>query len=236
MDPVRGSATVLAEAAAEGQYSYSSQYLQDPIPAGGGMFKTKKLNYDVPPRLRHFKKLTRFWDKAGSEGEGDWSAGVLIGKSSDDRIWVLDVKRFQEEAAERERIILETADNDLAVLGKLPKVNVRTGVEQEPGSSGKESADATVQMLAGHVAFKKPASGSKTRRAEPFAAQVSAGSKNEKGNVWIARKANGEAYEWESAYVEELKFFPFGKNDDQVDGSSGAFNDIFVTPKQAGVF
>jgi phage terminase large subunit-like protein len=50
-------------------------------------------------------------------------------------------------------------------------------VEQEPGSGGKESAEATIRNLAGHICIAdKPGAGrSKELRAEPFAAQVQGG-------------------------------------------------------------
>jgi predicted phage terminase large subunit-like protein len=32
--------------------------------------------------------------------------------------------------------------------------------------------------------------------------------------------------EWNRPYVEELRQFPAGKHDDQVDASAGAFNDL----------
>ena len=49
-------------------------------------------------------------------------------------------------------------------------------VEQEPGSGGKESVEATIRMLAGFVAEADRVTGSKEVRADPFAAQWQAGS------------------------------------------------------------
>jgi phage terminase large subunit-like protein len=45
-------------------------------------------------------------------------------------------------------------------------------IEQEPGSGGKESADATIRRLAGCVVHADRPTGDMTR-AEPFAAQAS---------------------------------------------------------------
>jgi predicted phage terminase large subunit-like protein len=58
-------------------------------------------------------------------------------------------------------------------------------------------------------------------RAEPFSAQAEA------GNVKVLRAA------WNAAYFDELCAFPNGTNDDQVDGSSGAFNRIVPVAAQA---
>ena len=56
-------------------------------------------------------------------------------------------------------------------------------------------------------------------RAEPFAAQVNA------GNVAIVRAA------WNGALVEEMRSFPNGKHDDQIDAEAGAFNSIALGPR-----
>jgi predicted phage terminase large subunit-like protein len=69
--------------------------------------------------------------------------------------------------------------------------------------------------LAGFNVSVLPVSGDKITRAEPFAAQVNA------GNVRLIRG------DWNKAYIDELKLFPLGANDDQVDGSADAFNTLF---------
>jgi predicted phage terminase large subunit-like protein len=33
--------------------------------------------------------------------------------------------------------------------------------------------------------------------------------------------------DWNRAFIEELRFFPFGKHDDQVDAASTVFNKLF---------
>ena len=56
-------------------------------------------------------------------------------------------------------------------------------VEQEPGSGGKEWAEATIRNLRGHRVFADRVTGSKEVRAEPFAAQVQG------NNVWLVAGA-----------------------------------------------
>jgi len=87
-------------------------------------------------------------------------------------------------------------------------------VEQEPGSGGKESAEATIRMLAGYRAYADKVTGDKVVRAEPFASQV------QNSNVWLV--AGG----WHRDYLDEMESFPFGKAKDQVDASAGAFHRI----------
>jgi predicted phage terminase large subunit-like protein len=85
------------------------------------------------------------------------------------------------------------------------------GIEQEPGSGGKESVERTISNLAGYSVYADKVTGSKEVRAEPFAAQVQG------GNVYLV------AGDWHYAYLDELESFPAGKWKDQVDASAGAF-------------
>ena len=72
-------------------------------------------------------------------------------------------------------------------------------------------------MLAGYVVLSSPETGDKQTRAEPLAAQVNV------GNVTMIPG------DWNHAYREELRSFPYGKYDDQVDASSRAFMELTAT-------
>ena len=146
----------------------------------------------------------RYWDKAGSEGVGAFTVGVRMHKLANDTLLIDDVIRGQWASEERERIIKQTAQAD----GQ----NVIIGIEQEPGSGGKESAEATIRNLAGFSCFKECPTGDKIFRADPFSVQVN------NGNVQML------VGDWNHTYTEELRFFPFSTYKDQVDASSGAFN------------
>jgi len=199
-DPVRLHRKILTEAKSNGEFYYSGQFLQHPVPAGGLMFKIERIRIDTPPA--EWKTRVRYWDKAGSHDSGAYTVGVLIGKDKNDHLWILDVVRGQWDAAAREARIKQTALLD----GKT----VVVGVEQEPGSGGKESAENTVKNLLGYrVRLDRP-TGDKVLRADPFAAQVNA------SNVSMASGP------WNAAYLEELEYFPQSRYKDQVDASSGA--------------
>jgi predicted phage terminase large subunit-like protein len=151
-------------------------------------------------------------------GTGARSSGVLMGEWFDDtaglpamrnKYVVADVINVREEAAEREAIIKQTAATDKVRFGY-----VETWVEQEPGSGGKESAQATVGNLAGFTCNFERVTGSKEVRADPFASQASVG------------KVKLLAAKWNSEYLEELEQFPLGRLKDEVDASSGAFNKL----------
>jgi predicted phage terminase large subunit-like protein len=122
---------------------------------------------------------------------------------------VVDVRRGQWSALDRERVIKQTAEVDREVY---PATKIY--LEQEPGSGGKESAEASVRMLAGFSAAADRVTGNKEVRADPFAAQWQG------GNVKLVRG------DWNREYLNEHEHFPAGKYKDQVDASSGAFNRI----------
>ncbi len=90
----------------------------------------------------------------------------------------------------------------------------RIAGEQEPGSGGKDSAGAFIKLLNGFSVQTEKTSGSKELRADPLSAQINA------GNFRIVRG------DWNADYIEELRQFPRGRHDDQVDATSLAFNRI----------
>jgi len=208
LDPIRLSRTVLEEAKANLlEYGYAGQYLQSPVPPEGGLFKIERIHIEdgVPNCLMK----VRFWDKAGTAGAGAFTAGILMGQDEQNRFWIDDVIRVQMDSGEREKLIKQTT--------QLDGPDVIAGVEQEPGSGGKESAENTVRNLAGFITEIVRPTGDKVTRALPFSAQVNI------GNVYM-RKA-----EWNKAYLNELILFPNSKYKDQVDASSGAFTILTQT-------
>lgn len=182
----------------------------------GELFKREWFADLLTERPGFLTSWVRYWDKAGTEGGGDWTAGVLIGRAGA-TFYVLDVVRGQWSPAQRATVIRQTAALDAAVC---PRYSV--WVEQEPGSGGKESALATITDLAGYDVHAEPVTGSKVVRAQPFAAQCEA------GNVRLI--AGG----WNAAYLNELCAFPAGPHDDQVDASSGAFAKLAAVQHKSG--
>jgi predicted phage terminase large subunit-like protein len=188
--------------------SWQAIYQQNPIVVGGGIFPIEKLQVLPSWDRNGILKSVRYWDKAGSKDAGAHTAGVLMHRMKDGRFVIEHVARGQWGALEREQRIKSWAEHDKGMLRHTP---YEIGVEQEPGSGGKESAEATLRMLAGYRCFADRVTGSKEIRAEPLAAQVQA------GNVFL------KAGNWHSAFLEECESFPNGKFKDQVDAAAGAF-------------
>jgi predicted phage terminase large subunit-like protein len=190
--------------------SWESLYQQNPIIAGGGELPIEKLRI-LPHLIR--SKITRsalYWDKGGSVGkDAAYTAGVLMHKLDNDTFVIEHIARGRWSTFERERQIKSYSDAD---TGRCSNLDV--WIEQEPGSAGKESAEATIRSLAGLRVHAHRVTGSKQVRAQPFAAQVQA------GNVWLL------AGDWVQDFFEECEAWPNGKYKDQVDAAAGAFNKL----------
>lgn len=216
LDPVRLDWDSLLELEARlGQYGYAGQIGQDPTPPGGGMFKVDHFRMvENPPPPVDYVRSVRYWDKAATEGRGAFTTGVKMSLLAHGKYIVEDVVRGQWSTEDREDIIREVAEAD--------GYDVAIFVEQEPGSGGKESAEATVRNLSGYACYADPPQGSKAFRADSFSVQVNY------GNVLLLKG------EWNYEYIEEHRFFPHGTYKDQVDASSGAFR-ILTGKREARV-
>lgn len=218
MDPVRLPRSVLNEYFKQlGTYGYAGQINQHPVPREGAMFAVDKIRIETPPTS--WLMRVRYWDKAGTEGGGARTAGVLMGLDTQKRFWFLDVQKGQWGIGNRNARMQATAERD--------GYAIMIWVEQEPGSGGLESAQNTVKQLKGYRVRADrvgPSEGNKLRRAEPLADEV------DRGNVYMAPG------EWNADLLEELEYFPKSKFKDQVDGSSGAFNKLNKPLLRAGAW
>ena len=176
------------------------------VQLSGGVLDVSKLGFFVDGE---FENRVRFWDLAATVqkdgSDPDWSVGVLLAVK-DGEYQVQDIQRFRLAPAD-----VETRIRTQSQVDGL-KVSIR--MEQEPGSAGKITIDHYARrVLQGHSFQGVPSTGSKAERARPLAAAIS--------NELV--KLRGEA-PWVRDLVNEMRSFPLGTHDDQVDAMSGAFN------------
>lgn len=185
-----------------GGLHWSALYQGAPTQPQGNRFKREWFGFiDSAPEGA---VRIRYWDKAATAGgRGAFTAGVRMAKA-DGKFYIENVVRGRWSAGERENVIRQTAELD----GR----DVQIWMEQEPGSGGKESAQATIQNLAGFAVYAERATGSKDARMEPFAVQC------QNGAVLLVRAP------WNGSYLDELCSIPTGTYRDQADASAGAFN------------
>lgn len=186
-------------------YVFAGQYRQLPAPPAGGFFKPNMIGVvDALPATT--KQGCRAWDLGATADGGDYTAGPKIFDGGDGYWYIADMVRGQFGPDEVETTIKNTASRD--------GVNIKIRLPQDPGQAGKSQAKSFVKKLSGYSVVAKPVSGDKATRAQPFAAQVNI------GNVRMLRGA------WNDDLIEELRNFPNGTHDDQIDGCSDAFNEL----------
>ncbi len=191
---------------------WSAAYQQDPRPDTGALFRVPRIGtIDAEPAGLTY---TRAWDLAATAaaegGDPDWTVGLKLGRDGAGRTYVADIIRLRGGPHEVEQAIMNPAQRD----GR----GVPVGLPQDPGQAGKQQVAWLTGRLAGFRVMASPETGSKVTRASPVAAQVDA------GNVAVVRAP------WNAAFVEELRDFPHGRKDDQVDALARAFAMLTAAP------
>lgn len=189
--------------------TWASLYQQRPAPLDGDLFHPDQIQIvDAIPAGAI--KWCRGWDLA-STTDGDYTAGGKIGRLPDGRFIIGDMVRLREGPDKRDAAMRNTASRD----GRLVKISI----PQDPGQAGKGQVLYLTRELAGYNVKSSPESGDKETRAEPLAAQINV------GNVMMMRG------DWNDRLISELRVFPNGTNDDQVDALSRAFAEIIIPRK-----
>lgn len=213
--PEKHSAEDLRRMEQASAYTFAGQYRQLPAPPSGGMFKPDQMPViDAIPAGAI--EWVRGWDLAATTG-GDYTAGGKIGKLRDGRYVISDMVRMRAGPDDRDAALKNTASRD--------GVGVRIGIPQDPGQAGKTQVLHLTRQLAGWPVRTSPESGDKITRAEPLASQVNV------GNVLLLRGG------WNDDLISEMRLFPNGRNDDQIDALSRAFGELIgcVDPAPAGL-
>ena len=193
--------------AAVGERAWAALYQQQPRAREGGMFDPGKIGVVAPEAVLAVRDCVRGWDLAAtadrSAGNPDWTVGVKLGRLEDDRFVILDVVRIREGPAAVEQAIMETAVKDGPGVG--------VALPQDPGQAGKYQVQQLMRRLAGFRVSAGVESGAKAMRAGPVVTQIDAGN-------FLMRRGR-----WNQALIDEMRDFPCGAKDDQVDALSRAF-------------
>ena len=197
-----------------GARNWQSMFQQNPNPDTDALFVTSRIT--LLEQRPEFVREVRAWDLAAtlpSEGrDPDWTVGLKLARTEAGQCVVVDVVRLRAGPTEIARTILATAGAD------GPQTLV--GLPQDPGQAGKQQIAWLTQCLAGHRVQASPETGSKLTRATPAAAAVEA------GRLRLMRAP------WNRAFLDELRDFPQGRKDDQVDALSRAFALLNATTTQ----
>jgi len=202
--PEKHSIEELRRMEAAAPYTFAGQYQQRPAPAEGGIFKPDQIQVIDALPYGHIQWV-RGWDLA-STTDGDFTAGAKIGRLPDGRFVIGDMVRLRVGPDERDAAMVNTAS--------LDSVSTKISIPQDPGQAGKTQVLYLTRELVGYSVESSPESGDKVTRAEPFASQVNV------GNVVMLRGG------WNTALIDEMRMFPNGSFDDQIDSLSRAFSHL----------
>jgi predicted phage terminase large subunit-like protein len=193
-------------------YEWSSQFMGEPVPPEGVMFKPQMAPIvEVPPLGATGQlEIVRGWDLA-STTKGDWTACVKLGRyytsATYENGWiVLEAKRMRGPPDEVRAFFRATVEADGS--------RVTQWLPEDPGQAGKEQAQSYVRSMPGYRIETLRMTGSKEVRAAPAASQLNAG---------VISLLRGS---WNAMFLEEVGSFPLGVYDDMVDAFSLAFGQL----------
>lgn len=193
-----------------GSYAASGLLQCNPQIRGGNLFSTDKIQYhnsiDEFPKTKYY----RVWDlahtaKQTQKSDPDYTSGTLLTYTKIDgvwHLWIKDVARMRGKSPERDNFIRVVSDKDNSGVSIIVE-----------NSIDSKDAISNMQTILNGRRIVKPININidKVARAsyiEPIF---------ESGHVHILRG------EWNLDWLKEVKEFPNGKHDDQVDNITAGY-------------
>lgn len=210
------------------EYGTAALLQCDPKPRGGKLLKADRIRIIDSSIVPDDLTLARGWDLASTKQETqkddpDYTAGALVGikyifdevtRNTYPKVYLLNLKRFRENAPERNRIIKQTMEMD--------SPEARLGVETVAGY--KDAQTILAEMCLGVKNVEAvPATKDKTIRADEILGPII-----DAGNFHVVNE------EWTQDFMDEIEAFPDSSHDDQVDAVITALH-LIRTPEY-GIF
>lgn len=188
-------------------HAFACTFQQNPISNEGSMFPPECWGRYRRGELPAMSAKVRIWEPAATEGGGDWSVGMLMGRGEDGHYYILEVWRGRKSSD----FVLAQAKT----LAKADGYDVEIGVEQEKAGAGKSVLTFWEKEFAkdGFRVFPCIPSGSKEVRAQP------ASTLQQSGHIFIPH--DDDKVEWAPALVDQARRMMGdgrrGPHDDMVD-------------------
>lgn len=201
LNPDREDKAVLDQMRREmGPVAFNSQYQQDPVVPEGNLIRMEWFgSYDEPPERHEFLKVIQSWDTAmTSAPTSDWTVGTTWGFHRESYKWyLLHVFRERLDYPDLKRAITRLSRQWAADYVLIEDAGSGKSLWQEYRTSGELNPIMINPQ------------GNKEERFNGCLAEVEAGHfKLPEETLWL------------DAFRSELKAFPQGKYDDQVDSFS----------------
>lgn len=193
-------------------YRYAGQYMQNPAPIGGGIFKTAWWQfYTVLPQLKYRVIIADTAQK--TKEQNDYSVFQCWGMGIDDRIYLIDMIRGKWEAPE---LLLQAR----AFWEKHSKATYTRSVLRKMMVEDKSSGTGLIQQLRPGIPVEGiPRSTDKVSRAMDVAPQIQV------GNVVLPDPSIAP---WLSDLLAEAEQFPNAEHDDTMDPLMDAVNEMLI--------
>ena len=184
-----------------GEYNFSAQYQQEPVPSKGAMIQKFWLRYYLAQEKIEFSQIIQSWDTAiKAKDENDYTVGITIAVNSKG-YYLLDLQRIKVEFPE----LISLVEN-CAKKWKPQAILVED----------KASGQSLIQSLKAEIKIPIIAIKPKFDKITRFAMHTPL---FEAGKIFLPHEAL-----WKIALEQELLAFPKSANDDQVDALSQALN------------
>ncbi|WP_243295913.1 phage terminase large subunit [Geothrix mesophila] len=180
----------------QGEYAFSAQYQQSPVPPGGAMVKAAWWRF-YERRPESFNQVIQSWDTACKKSEyADYSVCTTWGMK-DRKLHLLDVFREKLDYPDLKRAVKLQAEKHKPAVILIEDMTTGSALLQELPSEGMRGLKGC-----------KPV-GDKVTRLYTHLTWI------EGGNVLLPMEAP-----WLAEYRRELESFPQSKRKDQVDSTS----------------
>jgi predicted phage terminase large subunit-like protein len=194
-----------------GEYGFSSQYQQRPMPLGGAIIKTQWLTYYEADKLpERFTFVLQSWDTANKSGDlNDFSVCTTWGVY-DGFYYLPNVFRKRLNYPDLKRAVQEQARQQYAYMRSVDKILI-----EDKASGTQLIQDLYAEGVFNIEPYQPPPGTDKLLRLYAQSAEF------ENGRVLLPRSAP-----WLDEYKRELTAFPGSKFDDQVDSTSQALEHL----------
>lgn len=213
LHPAREPLAVLEQLrAGMGALTFSAQYLQAPVAAGGNLIKRAWFRTYAPADVVKLDRTVQSWDTALTASHGsDYSVGLTWGTRGKD-IFLLDVVRERLEFPDLRRAVVRASDRWKPAAILIEDRGSGTSLVQD--------------LVAGGVRTVKPIPALRDKLSRAAGASLPI----EQGQVYLPEHAA-----WLDTFLAEVCAFPVGRHDDQVDAMSQALSWIVEHSAEPGL-
>ena len=207
LEPVRFPRDVVERLKKDEEWSYASQYQQQPVPLGGGLIRREWWqNWYVLPT--QFDATCMAFDLSMNDKETSDNTSLIVMGRKDNKFYIIDLVYGKMD-------ILKQVESIIELCNKYPMIRTRL-IEQ------RANGDAVIALLKRTITGLIPliTKGDKEQRILSCVPEINA------GNVLVPDE---NVHNWIKPLLLEATMFPRGKNDDAIDSMQMALNHLVTS-------